>query len=133
MGQGRTYKCKQCEYIFEEITGIGYFYPSYEREMYEKARLGELGEILKDFLAEHDDGSVSFAKVSLCCDACGNLECGSDYSMEWAVGENEVKHMDYPHKCSKCGGKMHIVDLKEKRLCPHCKMPMEVVNLMCWD
>ncbi len=133
MGQGKDLKCGKCGYSFREMTGEGFFPTLHSEMMHEKARAGELGEILKKFLKKHKNGSISFIAVTLCCDECGNLEQGSDYTMILPIGENEVKYIKYPHTCSLCGGKMHIVSSNEERLCPHCKVPLEIMSRIWWD
>ena len=52
------------------------------------------------------------------------------------VGDSFLKkyynvYMNYPHKCKKCGGSMHVPDGNLK--CPKCKENLEEIESMLWD
>lgn len=161
---GRSYKktCPKCGYEFMETEGVGFMFPSFYQETVQSAKSGELGEEIRDFFKEHEDGAINAEYVSLCCDQCGNLENGVDLSMyvpngkktdkeehgRWSVafpfeGAHYVTTSDleeyyqlyarYPHRCEKCGGEMHVVQENEKLLCPDCKEPLEITDEIMWD
>ena len=44
------------------------------------------------------------------------------------------EYAKYPHKCSECGGEMHVVTDKEVLMCPKCKNPLESTKeFIMWD
>ncbi len=137
-------------------------FPKVYAETVRKAKAGKLGKILKTFYEEHPDGAINAENVALCCDSCGHLKSGKDltmyipkgkipersaderwcvafphpeekYVMSYELDEYYEKYADYPHKCGKCKGKMHIVKEDEILLCPICKDPMEVFEVLMWD
>ena len=139
-----------------------FFFPSVYNEMVQKAQNGELGKEIQTFFAEHEDGAIDAEYVTLCCEDCGNLSKGKNMTMyvpveqkpesfehrAWSVafdfeGADYVTKSDleeyyqeyakYPHRCDKCGGTMKIMDKVEEKLCPKCKVPLEITNIMMWD
>ncbi len=138
--------------------GVGFLFPKVYLETAEKAKAGVLGEEIRKFFENHPDGAINAEKVTLCCDSCGNLMEGQDlsmhvpnenynrgvgtqvpegsqYFMEDDLEEDFTKFADYPHKCIKCGGSMHVVRSDENLFCPECGTPMEIDpdSLMMWD
>ncbi len=162
MGKGYTKTCIKCGYSFNCNEGIGFMFPKVYAETVRKAKAGKLGKILKTFYEEHPDGAINAENVALCCDSCGHLKSGIDLTMyipkgkmleqskderccvafpfpeETYVMSNDLeeyyeKYADYPHKCGKCRGKMHVVKENETLLCPHCKEPLEILDVIMWD
>ena len=89
----------------------------------------------------------------MCCDSCGKLcndpdltmyipkeECvATTHKESEYVAVNDLKefyeeYAKYPHKCSECGGEMHVVTDKEVLMCPKCKKPLESTKeFIMWD
>ena len=162
MGSGRELKCPKCEYNFWERFGVGMLFPWEYARTVQDAREGKLGEEIQTFFAEHEEGAIRAAYVTLCCDKCGALKTGQDLTMfvpkdnktvqsehsRWSVaasfeGAKYVDDMDldefyneymkYPHKCDECGSSMHIVKGRESLKCPKCRTKLEVAGFINWD
>lgn len=163
MGSGYKYKCSKCGYSFMSANGVGFLFPVVYEETIQKAKAGELGEVIKTFFDEHPNGAISAENVTLCCDKCGKLSLGQDLTMylpndenykdiehgRWTVGmpfeganyvtnwdleEHYKEYAKYQHKCTECGGNMHIVSDEEQLMCPKCKTPFEPsTEIIMWD
>lgn len=162
MGHGYTKTCMKCGYSFSCNEGIGFLFPKVYKETVDKAKAGKLGKVLKSFFEEHPDGAINAEYVTLCCDKCGDLRSRMDLTMyipkgekpkrlsnaRWSVAfphpaeeyvmsdkleEFYEKYADYPHKCGKCRGKMHVVIEGEVLFCPNCKEPLDISEDIMWD
>ncbi len=148
MGKGYTWKCPQCEYSFSNCEGIGFLFPVVYEETIEKAKERKLGKTLKKFFEEHEDGTIDAERVTLCCDKCGNFSGAQDltmyipkypvvkrrnYLMKWEIDYSYEKYADFPHKCGKCRGKMHVVKQDEDLICPECGATLEKIAALLWD
>lgn len=66
---------------------------------------------------------------------------GASYVTASDLEEGYTETMRYPHKCNKCHGKMRIIKESEfdvlmkqqKVICPKCKLPLELTEIMDWD
>ena len=94
MGNGCKYKCSKCGFSFMESTGIGFLFPVVYEETVQKAKSGELGEVIKTFFDKHTNGEINAEKVTLCCDACGHIVQGQDLTMYVPNDEcyKEIEH-----------------------------------------
>ena len=162
MGSGYFRKCPKCGFEFQDQNGVGFLFPSVYKEIIQKAQNGELGKEIQTFFAEHEDGAIDAEYVTLCCEDCGNLSKGKNLTMyvpveqkpesfehrAWSVefdfeGVDYVTKSDleeyyqeyakYPHRCDQCGGTMKIMDKDDEKLCPKCKVPLEITKIMMWD
>jgi DNA-directed RNA polymerase subunit M/transcription elongation factor TFIIS len=153
MGSGYRLKCSKCGYSFMCMNGIGKLYPKVYTDTVQRAKDGELGPEIKQFFADHPDGTINAEQVTFCCDSCGNLsndldltmyiqreDCRSTPSEEIGyVYVNDLKtyykeYEKYPHMCAKCGGKMHTITDNEVVMCPKCKNPLESTKeFIMWD
>ena len=162
MGKGYTKTCKKCGYSFTCYEGVGFLFPKVYAETVEKAKAGKLGKVMKSFFEEHPDGAINAENVALCCDNCGNIKRGKDPTMyipkgkvpkrpknqRWCVAfpnppqdyvmSSELdkyyeKYADYRHRCGKCKCKMHVVKDEETLLCPNCRKPFEISEVLRWD
>ena len=133
MGTEYVFKCPKCDYHIFIPLGVGFLFPQVYNEMVEKAKSGEFGETIKDFLNTFPEGKIDAETALYVCQKCGNMEVLPDLSMyipkgelpekdnniPWSVafpfkGESYVTHMDlendyvifeeYKHKCCKCHG-----------------------------
>ncbi len=127
MSTSVKHTCMSCGYEYIYYKGKGLLYPVALQETIEKAKAGELGEEIQKFFEEHPDGTINAEEVSVCCDECGFLAHDKDLTM-YATKEdekNQKEYARYKHKCSKCGGNMHIItDGRMQLFCPTCGMPM---------
>ena len=153
MGSGYRLKCNKCGYSFMCMNGIGKLFPTVYSDTVQRAKDGELGTEIKQFFADHPDGAINAEKVTLCCDSCGKLCNDQDLTMyipkkecvttthkeSGYVAVNDLKefyeeYAKYPHKCSECGGEMHVVTDDEVVMCPKCKNPLESTKeFIMWD
>lgn len=161
MGNAYTKKCCKCDYIFHASDGVGFLFPKVYDETLEKAKSGELGQELKAFLEEHEDGAIDASMSVFRCNNCGELANyinltmyipknnttneengmwsisfpfkGGDYVMPWDLKLYYTEYAKYPHKCEKCGMDMTVVEDDENILCPKCKNPLEDFELILWD
>ena len=162
MGSGMNMRCPKCGYEFASFEGVGYLFPKVYKETVQKAKSGELGDVLKTFFEEHPDGVINAENITLCCDKCGHLDTAKDLTMyvprddntvniehgKWTVGipfegadyyteydliEHFTEYMKYPHKCEKCGGDMRKLTSHDKLKCPDCKTTMEEQRMILWD
>ncbi len=162
MGEGYTKTCDKCGYTFSCYEGVGFLFPMVYKETVQKAKAGKMGKTLKNFFDEHPDGAIEVVAVTLCCDKCGDLRGGIDLTMyipkgeiperskddcwcptfpfsgeEYVTGseleEYYEKYADYPHKCGKCKGRMHVVKDSRTLLCPNCKEPLRTTDTIMWD
>ncbi len=141
MGFGYGMSCPKCQKTFELFFSVGMMYPSTYSDALKRARSGKLGEEYKQFFKEHPnpDGAISVNKIVLVCNACGNIENRSSYSLFTRLpdrtphqksqslysilsGEPDRDYISpkelnddyelyayYPHKCSKCGEAMTTI------------------------
>lgn len=148
MGNGYTWQCKKCNYLFHAATGVGFLFPQVYKETLDKAKNGELGPELEIFFKEHKDGAIDASNTVLCCEDCGTLRNEMDltmyvpkkelpeklnYVMSGDLEEFYMEYSKYPHKCEECGGNMQVVKDKSKIVCPTCKIPLEIFEELLWD
>ncbi len=162
MGSGCRYKCLKCGYSFTATNGVGFLFPVIYEETVHKAKAGELGEEIKTFFEEHTNGAINAENVTLCCNECGKLTQGQDLTMylpdyeshndsehgiwnvempfervsyvtNWDLEEHYKEYARYRHKCSECGGNMHIVSDEEQLMCPKCTIPFDKAERLMWD
>ena len=150
MGAGYSKMCPKCGFEFESLEGIGFLFPLVYKETVEDAKRGKLGDKIKEFFQEHEDGAINAERVTLCCDKCGCLSMDKDLTMyiptEDGVPFEDLEYLTkndldmyyeeyakYEHRCDECGGTMRILDKNEDMLCPECKIPMVEEQIICWD
>lgn len=163
MGTGYRYKCKKCGYTFSQMNGVGLLFPAVYAETIQRAKEGELGGQMQQFLEEHPDGAVNAENATLCCNSCGALTTDLDLTMyipkrnctskvkntRWSVGISFEGHeyvtpadlekfyeeyAKYPHKCEKCSGEMSVMRDDEELVCPECKIPLSPkADIIMWD
>jgi predicted RNA-binding Zn-ribbon protein involved in translation (DUF1610 family) len=162
VGDGYFRKCPKCGFEFKEQTGAGFLYPIEYEQTIQKAKNGELGKAIQTFLTEHEDGVLDAEYVTLCCEDCGNLSTGKDLTMylpknrkkenvehsSWSIafgfeGAEYVTKRDfkryfqeyakYSHRCEQCGGAMRIMGEDEEIMCPKCKLPLEITDVLMLD
>ena len=158
MGQGFGVKCNKCGYGFDACLGIGMLFPVVYEENVKKMKSGELGSEAKEFFEKYPNGVINSEQVVAKCKDCGNYDVVDDLTMympkegvnvpdevgyifEEDIKDSYVKYMDYPHKCSKCGGSSKVYKSFEKKAskgelkCPKCDgmMGINVERLIMWD
>lgn len=164
MGQGFGVKCKKCGYGFDACLGFGMLFPDVYQENVKKMKSGELGEEAKKFFDEHPNGVINSEQVVAKCRNCGNYDVVDDltmyvpkagvmplteeqikdigYFVESDIKKSYVKFMDYPHKCSQCGGKSKVYKsfikkaMKAELKCPKCEGAMGLDPermIIMWD
>lgn len=140
MGESKQFRCPQCGYDFEAVTGVGFAFPQEYAETVAEMKHGGLGEEAERFFEEHPDGAISCENVVMKCESCGEYDSresramyvpkegfvhrvpegmwsvvapfeGSDY-----VSPNELEacydlYAEYPHTCENCGGKMKPAEI----------------------
>lgn len=147
MGMGYNAKCTECGYEFGVLLGCGFTYPSVYSENIEKMKKGELGKEAKEFFEKYPGGVINSENAVSKCTVCGNydevydltmykpkkgldLPENVDFIMVNEMKGKYIKHMSYPHKCSKCGSDSKIYNKFEKDLmngllkCPKCSGDM---------
>ena len=139
-----VFKCSKCDYQISISLGVGFLFPRVYKETVERAKSGEFGETIRDFLNTFPEGRIDAEPALYICQECGNMEVLPELSMYlpkgelperdnnilWSVvfpfkGESYVTHMDlendydifeeYKHKCSKCQRNYTLI-LKEEIL-----------------
>lgn len=165
MGKGFMSECMKCHLTFEGYYGAGLLYPQKYEEIMEDIKSGKLGEEIKKIFEEHPDAAFDASTTVLLCEECGFIETGDNLSvyltineeaesneqserwsvafeakdfkliLPWDFKDNYRKIYDYPHRCSRCSGKMEIVREEEYEClhCPDCKEKMKVVDFFRWD
>jgi len=158
MGQGIGVTCKKCGYEFDACFGIGMLFPHVYQENVKNMKSGEMGPEAKEFFEKYPNGVINCEQVVAKCKDCGNYDVVDDLTMyrpkdgvkvpdevdyifEDEIKENYVKYMEYPHKCSECGGSSKIYKSFEKKAqkgelkCPKCDgfMGMEPCRIIMWD
>lgn len=81
MGLGYIKKCCKCGYKIDCYEGTGMYFPLQYEETVQKAKNGELGDDLKIFFSEHEDGALNAERVLLCCEECGFLANKKELTM----------------------------------------------------
>lgn len=158
MGQEFEVRCNKCGYVFEACLGIGMTFPAVYEENVKRMKCGKLGLEAKAFFEQYLNGVINSEQVVARCKECGNYDVVDDLTMyipkENAnipdevgyvfaedIKESYVKYMDYPHKCSECGGSSKVYKSFEKKAyngtlkCPKCDgmMGLNLEQLMMWD
>ena len=136
MGRGLVFQCKNCDYKFRSLLGVGFLFPAKYEETIEAAKAGKYGNSVQEFLLKHPNGVLDCDNVLVQCTECGDLETRTDLSMylppenvniekdvRWSVacpfmGASYVAPWDlkdyklishYDHICKKCGSKMRTL------------------------
>ena len=133
MGIEYGFSCPKCNYRIFISLGVGFLFPIVYQETVEKAKAGEFGDTVKEFLNTFPEGRIDAETALYVCRECGNMEVLPELSMyipkgelpekdenlPWSVafsfkGVSYVTHNDlekdyelfeeYKHKCSKCHG-----------------------------
>lgn len=126
-----VFKCPECDYQIDISLGGYFLFPKVYQESVEKAKAGEYGETVMEFLNAFPEGRIDAETALYICQECGNMEVLPELSMylpkgklpekdkniRWSVvfpfkGESYVTHRDlendyelfeeYKHKCGKC-------------------------------
>ncbi|WP_026522821.1 hypothetical protein [Butyrivibrio sp. VCB2001] len=135
-------RCSKCDYSFMSANGAGFLFSVIYEGTVQKAKDGELGKEIKGFLDEYPNGAINAENVTLCCDECGKLSQGQDFTMylpndesykdiehgRWIVGmpfesaayvtsfdliEHYKEYARYQHKCMECRNNMLMVSDEE--------------------
>lgn len=158
MGQGLSVKCNKCGYDFDAWLGIGMLFPNLYKENVKKMKRGEFGTEAKIFFEKYPNGVINSEQAVSKCTKCGNYDVVDDFTMYMPkdgvtvpdevayilaeeIKESYVKYMDYPHKCSKCGGRSKVYKSFEKKAykgelkCPKCDgfMMINPAQMIMWD
>ena len=57
----------------------------------------------------------------------------ADYVTDSDLEEYYTEYAKYSHKCEKCGRSMRVVENIEDMLCPECRVPLEIEDIIMWD
>lgn len=153
MGTKYVFKCSKCNYQIDISLGVGFSFPRTYKEIVEKAKSGDLGDTIKEFLHTFPEGRIDVEPALYVCQGCGNMEVLPDLSLYLPKGkapkgksyvphralENEyVLFESYPHKCSNCQSIDSLIPRKEilsSRFikCPQCKVALELIEFGRWD
>ncbi len=136
MGRGYELRCKKCGYDITAYLGVGFLFPDVYRKTMKAARVGKYGETIKQFLADHPDGTLNTELVLLQCSGCGHLKCGPDLSMY--IRNPEVPREEHGFWCvaAPFDGADYVspMELKEKNaytfyaggnVCEKCGQPIK--------
>lgn len=133
--------------------GVCFSFPMLYKKIVEKAKSGDFGGRIKEFLNTFPEGKIDAETALYLCQGCGNMEVLPELSMYLPKGEapkrfpfkgeSYVTHRDlerdyalfevYPHKCSKCQ-RIYTLIPREKILssklikCPQCKVALELIE-----
>ncbi len=136
MGQGFTFTCAKCGYVYSVHPGSGFMYPDEYQELLQNIESGRYGEERQRLLKETPYAAVNAETFVYICRSCGHWGEGKDITLyapnnpeaiphkqygiktveEWGyvpyvmqyelVSEYHVLKRHY-HICSKCHKKMH--------------------------
>jgi len=145
MGDGLFVKCSTCGFDFGVSLGAGMSFPTVYQENVKNMKRGKLGEEAKQFFQKYPNGVINSESCVAKCKECGNydqvdaltmympkegkenLPADIGYIFADDINKSYTKYMDYPHKCSKCGGsskvyKSFVKNAENGKLkCPKCK------------
>ena len=135
------FRCPECGYDFEAITGVGFSFPQVYAETVSKMKSGELGGEAQRFFTEHPDGAICCDYVVMRCENCGEYD--SRESLAMYVPDGKI-YAEYPHKCRRCGGNLKAAEIFSEDeygdetlirpvMCPHCGREMEEAASILWD
>lgn len=153
MGTKYVFKCFKCKYQIDISLGVGFSFPMLYKEIVEKAKSGDFGETMKEFLHTFPEGRIDAENALYLCQACGNMEVLPELSLYLPKGEapkrfpfkgeSYVTHRDlerdyalfeaYQHKCSKCQ-RIDTLIPREEILsskfikCPQCKVALDLIE-----
>ena len=159
MGDGFGVKCGKCGYEFDAFLGIGMLALTEHEKYVKKMKAGKLGPEGKKFFEDYPTGVVNTEHAIAKCSSCGNYDDVYDLTMyipyknkehladkygcimESDIRGNYKKYMDYPHKCSACGGSSRVLKEFEKEAsegvlkCPKCDGYMKKIleSYILWD
>lgn len=153
MGTKYVFKCSKCDYQIDISLGVSFLFPRTYKEIVEKAKSGDFGETMKEFLHTFPEGRIDVENALYVCQGCGNMEVLPELSMylpkgKAPKGKSYVTHRDlerdyvlfesYPHKCSNCQ-RMDTLIPREEILssrfikCPQCKVALDLIEFGRWD
>ena len=81
MGTKYVFKCFKCKYQIDISLGVGFSFPMVYKEIVEKAKAGDFGDTMKEFLHTFPEGRIDAEKALYLCQACGNMEVLPELSM----------------------------------------------------
>lgn len=154
MGSGYVIKCKECDFRYEAMLGIGMLFPNEYAETVEDIKIGLYGEEYKRFFEENNNAAVNCENEIAICTQCGKLDTiknlslylpkeetaqTADYVMPDDLKSDYKKIQDYNHLCS-CGGDMRIIKFPDELFdgkinCPECgeKLMLDPMDMIMWD
>ena len=154
MGNGYVINCKNCNYRFEAMLGIGMLFPVEYEKTVNDIRNGKYGKEYKEFFDAHQNAAINCGAEIAICDKCGKLQIIKNMSLHLPKDDNAQvdgyvmpedltsdfnKVKDYEHKCS-CDGNMRIIKFPDELFngeinCPECgeRLEFDPLNIMFWD
>ena len=153
MGSGFKIRCKNCNYEFTALLGIGSTFPVTYGQTVREIKSGMYGDKYQRFFEEHGNACVNCGETVALCTECGRLETVMDlslyltedrdaemrgYVMPRELEEFCQKEMEYDHKCSACGGSLRIIDIDAPDVelkCPDCggELEQDKGSSILWD
>lgn len=129
MGQGYSYKCKNCNYTLEYLQGVGFMFIMEAEKLLSDMQTGKMG---KRFMIAANEASlpeVEHSRELYICDECGELRPDMKLELRDAGKLLLVKQ----HRCGRCRTRMRIVKKNEKIKCPNCGKPLVIGDMLLWD
>jgi len=158
MGHGYTVKCNKCGYEFCGYLGVGMLFPVVYQENIDKMKNGDLGPEAKIFFDKYPNGVIDSEKAVTKCKICGTYDSVYDftmykpkddtaelekvsYKMMDDIKKSYIKCMEFPHRCTKCGGRSKVYKSfvrkaeKSELKCPKCDgmMGIKPGYMLMWD
>lgn len=129
MGKGYVYRCPKCGHEEELLSGVGFMSPVEAAGERETILAGYYGPKAKAALIAHPEATVEVEHALIQCGACGKLES------RLAVTLKAPEQVRILQQCD-CGKAMHRIRAGKDMVCPECKQPLEVTDLVAvtmWD
>lgn len=129
MGQGYSYRCKECNYTIDYLQGVGFMFIVEAEKILSDMQTGKMG---KRFMAMSNEASmpeVEHSRELYKCDDCGELR--PDMKIELRDGRKLL--LEKQRRCGKCHAKMRVVKKNEKLRCPICGKPLVIGDILMWD
>ena len=126
---GRVYKCPVCGFQTEYPIDRGLMTGTEAAGERETILAGYYGPKAKAALIAHPEATVEVEHALIQCGACGKLES------RLAVTLKAPEQVRILQQCD-CGKAMHRIRAGKDMVCPECKQPLEVTDLVAvtmWD
>ena len=126
---GRVYKCPVCGFQTEYPIDRGFMTDTEAAGEWETILAGYYGPKAKAALIAHPEATVEVEHALFQGGACGKLES------RLAVTLKAPEQVRILQQCD-CGKAMHRIRAGKDMVCPECKQPLEVTDLVAvtmWD